>query len=402
MSKTENLSINNLIYSLPPSSTAAIERSYKRNYFDNRSYDEGRTMRAVFQTGAQYVSCETSSLVIRLKPTFDGTNVSFSNASAMNLIKNIRVFSKSGVECVNILNANLNRVIEDKHTEKENWFSTIGSLMGYGVVMAVSDQVYEFVIPLSKLAPIFCPQGEQLMPAALANSLIVECDLAPASECWQRNGGTTSTYKIEDIFFNLDCTTLNDMTIMTLNDVTAKQLLEWTYIDTYNSKVTQSSGNSILSTSVNKSVSFSDHITAAIQPQARVTDPVQDSTLIRYDESAGKWQYTLGSLQLPSNVPTDSLQLSYFQALSTYNKLRPRTDQPVQSIPEWEVETAIKSCSFSKDQKLALSQLPISSARSLRLEVNYDSAPAAAQVCNIYLHYVKVLEVSLTDVKVNF
>jgi hypothetical protein len=341
--------------------------------------------------------------VIKLTPTWVGTvtGVSFGVGSAMNLVKNIRIFSKSGVELCNILNQNLNRCQEDYATETQNWYDTIGNLMGHSQTLTTEGQA-EFIIPLDKLAPFFCPVGEQMCPASLLAGAVVEIDLAPASEAFVRTGGTGLSYKIDDIFFNLDCTTLNDMTVMTLNDITSKQLLEWTYVDVYNSKITQSSGNSVLSSSINKSVSFADHIVAAIQPQARVTDPLQDGFLVRYDESPGSYQYTLGSIQLPSNVPVDSGKLAYFQGLSTYNKLRPRQELPPHSYEEWTIANATKTCSFSKDQQLALSQLPISSARSLRLEVNYTTPPAAAQVCNIFLHYVKVLEVSLTDVKVNY
>ena len=129
MSKTENLIVNNLVYSVPPSSTAAIERSYKRGYFDNRQYAEERTMRCVVQTGAQYVNCATSTLVIKIKPTFDGTDVNWGIGSAANLLRNVRVFSKSGVELSNVLNANLNRVIEDINIENDEWFHSVGSIM---------------------------------------------------------------------------------------------------------------------------------------------------------------------------------------------------------------------------------------------------------------------------------
>jgi hypothetical protein len=413
MSKTENLIVNNLVYSVPPSSTAAIERSYKRGYFDNREYAAERTMRCVVQTGAQYVNCANSSLIIKVKPTFDGTDVSWGVGSACNLFRNIRVFSKSGVELSNILNANFNRIIEDNFTENEEWWQTNGGLMGYGVsgalnsTMSVTDSVYEFVIPLCKISPVFKPLGEQLMPAALASGLILELDLETANRAFVRNGGTANSYTIEDIYLNLDCTTLNDSSVMTLNDITAKQLLEWSYIDVYNSNLTQTLGNSLLSTSINKSVSFADHIVAAIQDQTGLDNATQDTFIASWAESAGKYQYTLGSIQLPSNVMVDSLEQTYFQALSTYNRARDTNTEKSRMAGHLVASrfrdlVAVKTTSFSKDQMLALSQLPISSARSLRLNVEYNAAPPDNQVCNIFLHYIKVAEVSITDCKINY
>jgi len=408
MSKTENLIVNNLVFSVPPSSTAAIERSYKRGYFDNRSYDEERTMRAVVQTGAQYVNCATSTLTIKVKPTHDGTNVSWGVGSAANLLKNVRVFSKSGVELSNVLNANLNRVCEDYAVEREEWFNTVGGLMGYDTfgsdnVMTTSNQVYEFIIPLCKVSNVFAPLGGQLMPASLASGMILECDLESPNTALKITGGANISYTIEDIYLNLDCTTLNDMTVMTLNDITAKQLLEWSYVDVYNSNLTQNSGNGRLSTSINKSVSFADHIVAAVQNQSQLTDPVADSFLVPWADSAGKYQYSLGSIQLPSNVMVDTLKQTYFQLLSTYNRVRDKGKAAGKlGIQTFSNVIATKTTSFSKDQMLALSQLPISSARSLRLNIDYDSAPAQAQICNLFLHYIKVAEVSLTDCKINY
>ena len=178
MSKSENLIVNNLVFSVPPSSTAAIERSYKRGYFDNRSYDEERTMRCVVQTGAQYVNCATSTLTIKIRPTHDGTSVGWGVGSAANLLKNVRVFSKSGVELSNVLSANLNRVCEDYAVESEEWFKTIGGLIGYDNfgsdnTMPTSGEVYEFIIPLCKVSNVFKPLGGQLMPASLAAGLIL-------------------------------------------------------------------------------------------------------------------------------------------------------------------------------------------------------------------------------------
>lgn len=410
MSKSENLIVNNLVYAVPPSSTACIERSYKRGYFDNRKYTKERTMRAVIQTGAQYVNTLTSSLVIKLKNKTAPGNVSWGAGSAYNLIKNIRVFSKSGVELSNVLNANLNRVVEDKLTENQDWFNTQGGIMGYQVAeggyqkqIGATDEISEWHIPMCKVAPVFNPLGEQLCPAALLAGAVIEIDLeSPDIAFVCGDVGAVADYEIDDIYFNLDCSTLNDMTIMTMNDITAKQLLEWTYVDIYNSKVVQGSNNETLSTSINKSVSFADHITALIQNQARTTNKNQDAFILLDSEQEGSYQFTLGSVQLPSNVPVQSLEEQYYQLLSTYNKLRPQSGGAGRvRYPDFLNTLAVKSTSFSKDQMLSLSQLPISSSRSLRLEANLVGS-VEPRVCNIYLHYLKVVEVSLTDTKVNY
>lgn len=403
----QNLVANNLIYQVPASSTAAIQRQYRQSYFDQRKYASQRTMRCVWNTGNNYVNMSTSALVLKVKATFDGDQVELGEktGSIYNLIKNIRVYSKSGVELCNVLNANVNRAVEDKCSKSSDWNEVIGELMGYEGLYSVwntSDAVQEYVIPLTLLAPVFDCKGKQLMPSALASGLVVEIDGENPTVAFKRNGGTTSDYTIEDCYFNLDCVTLSDSTVGTLNEITGKQLLQWTFCDVYNSRITQNSGNSILSTSINRSVGFADHITALIQNQSRTTSATEDSFLAPYTDAAGSYQYTLGSVQLPSNQEVAGEVQTRFQTISTYSKLQEEGDILSIYTREAAEKIAPKTCSFSRDQKMALSQIPVSSARSLRLECNFDSAPAEAQVCNIFLHYIKVLEISLTDCKVSY
>jgi hypothetical protein len=404
----QNLIANNLIYQVPASSTAAIQRQYRQSYFDQRKYASQRTMRCVWNTGNNYVNMATSALVLKVKAEFDGTQlvVGDNTGSIYNLIKNIRVFSKSGVELCNILNANVNRVIEDKCTKSKDWHEVVGELMGYTGVTAVwntSGAVQEYVIPLTLLATVFDCKGKQLMPSALGSGLVVEIDGENPNIAFKRMGdGTFQDYTIEDIYFNLDCVTLSDNTVGTLNEITGKQLLQWTYCDVYNSRITQNAGNSILSTSINRSVGFADHIASLIQNQSRVNSATEDSFLAPYSDAAGSYQYTLGSVQLPSNQEVAGETQTRFQTISTYSKLQEESDLLSIFTKSQNEKVAPKTCSFSRDQKMALSQIPVSSARSLRLECNFDSAPAEAQVCNIFLHYIKVLEISLTDVKVSY
>ena len=405
MSQSANLTANNLVYNIPASSTNAISRQYRQSYFDQRTYASQRTMRCVLNTGNNFVNCANSSLVIKLQATNDGDYLSLGVGSIYNILKNVRVFSKSGVELSNVLNANLNRAVEDQMTKSPEWFNTIGDLMGYtGANHQIDDSnIREYVIPLTLVSPVFNPMGKQQCPPQLASGCIIECDLESSDIAFVRGGGTASDYTVEDIYFNLDCTTMNDNTVGTLNQIASKSLLQWAYVDVYNSRITQNSGNSILSTSINRSVSFADHIVALLQNQSRAINATQDCFAVPYADAPSSYQYTLGSIQLPSNQEVAGEVQTSFQALSTYAKLQ-EEDAIISRISglSFQDECAPKTCSFSKDQLMSLSQIPISSARSLRLEVNYDSAPAESQVCNVYLHYVKIVDLSLSDSKVSY
>jgi hypothetical protein len=404
MSKQSDLIVNNLLYTIPSRDTTAIERSFKRNYFDQRNYTAGQLARCVWQTGSQFVDCQSSSLVLRVElDDKSASAVSFGEGSVINFIESVRVYSSAGVELVNILNHNINQMLDDKQNEPKEWFDTQGVVCGYdptvcGTGGARSNLVQggsvEYIIPLSKVAPIFNNSSKALMPSVLASGLIVELQLATSAKALVRTGGTGNiTAQIKDIYFNLNCTTLNDSTVATLNDNASKNLLKYSYIDTYTARLTQSPNNQIVSTSISKAVSFADKINAV-----EIEHFLMNSDSVDY-------QYTLGSIQLPSNVDTQGQKQAYIQSLATYGKLHETVDSVVQTpalrYQDWAATLNTKTCSFSKNAYLALSQLAINSSRTLRYEQKYAVAPAEARLIFVFLKFVKVLSCSITDVDVS-
>jgi hypothetical protein len=304
-------------------------------------------------------------------------------------------------------------MLDDKQNEPKEWFDTQGLVCGYdpavcGTGGARSNLVQggsvEYIIPLSKVAPIFNPSSKCLMPNVLASGLIVEIQLATSAKALVRTGGTGNiTAQIKDIYFNLNCTTLNDSTVATLNDNASKNLLKYSYIDTYTARLTQSPNNQIVSTSISKAVSFADKINAVEIEQANADTQTADGFDMNSDSV--DYQYTLGSIQLPSNVDTQGPKQAYIQSLATYGKLHETVDSVVQApalrYQDWEATVNTKTCSFSKNAYLALSQLAINSSRTLRYEQKYAVAPAEARLIFVFLKYVKVLSCSITDVDVS-
>ncbi len=421
--KTEKLVVNNLIYTLPSAETVVSDRNDMRNYFDQRDYKTGQTMRAVFQTGSKYVDVLNSQLVFNVRCNFieGDPDPSWGKGSALNLIKNVRVYHKNGTELVNIQNHNVCQMIEDKATKSKRWFDTVGYLQGYDVsnvqpaglgtmtpvapattvqINPIVNGVQQFIIPLSSVAPIFNPQDKQLLPSMLAMGLILEIDLASSIEAVVRTTGAGNvTLDVENIYLNLSTSTLADMAVSTMNDFAAKKLIEYVYIDTYTSRINNPQLNGTISTSINKAVSFADHIVAGEVISSHTDSQAQDGFALA--STPAKYQYQLGSIQLPSQVFTDTVPTAYLQTLKTYNKFRSDADNPSLSYPIYEDNLYIKTCSFSKDQLLQLSQLPINSSRSLRYEQNYINNPGEARTVYVYLHYIKSLRVSLSDCTVN-
>ena len=414
MSKQEMIT-NNLIYSVPSASTLAIQKNDQKNYFDQRNYSAGQTIRTTFQTGSKYIDVLNSQLCFNLVcSNVAGAVVSFGQGSALNLIKNVRVYSSSGSELVNIQNHNVAQMIEDKAGKPKKWFDSVGSLMGYdnsntgygtgpvGTRFAdVGNGVAgnEIQIPLSCIAPIFNPLGKQLMPSTFAG-LVLEIDLATAAEAIVRVGGASdNTLELRDIYLNLSCTTLSDNAVASLNEVAGKQLLEYSYIDCYTSRLTQNANNQVVSTSINKAVGFADHIVACEVLQSVKNSQTADEFALASDVS--DYQYTLGSVQLPSQNFVEGPRLGYKQLLKTYNEYREDSEGSSLSYLNFNSNVNAKTCSFSKDQMMAMSLMPVNSSQSLRYEQKYDTAPAQARTIYVFLFFLKVLSCSITDTTVN-
>ncbi len=424
MSKSDRMLINNLVYTLPSVETVASQRNDMRNYFDQRSYNTGQTMRAVFQTGSRFIDVLNSQLVFDVNCTnVSEADPTWGKGSALNLIKNVRVYHKNGTELVNIQNHNLSQMITDKSSKSRKWFDTVGYPMGYDVSTSSSGLGYQavtapatkvqkdpivggkqqYVIPLSCIAPIFNPVQKQLMPgSALGMGLILEIDVATSSEAVYRSTGVGNVeLSISDIYLNLSTSVLSDDAVASLNDVASKSLIEYVYVDTYTSRLSQPAGNGTISTSINKAVSFADHIVSAEIPSANRNTQGADEFQLTGGSLPSQYQYQLGSIQLPSQVFTDNVNTAYIQMLKTYNRFRDDSEAPALSYINFDGNCYTKTCSFSKDQLLSLAQLPINSSRSLRYEQKYVAPPSEPQSVFVFLHYIKSIRCSLSDATVN-
>ena len=57
---------NNLTYELPVPSSVVVNKTKKRNYFQNRSYSGNQTMVCTLNTGADFVDLSNSNLIVKI------------------------------------------------------------------------------------------------------------------------------------------------------------------------------------------------------------------------------------------------------------------------------------------------------------------------------------------------
>lgn len=412
MSSDESiLFANNLLYKNPLPTSVTVNRCLKRQYFQNTSYVQGQTMINIFNTGTAFVDCVNSSLVLKLKVNMSGGNTycSFGQGSGFNLLRNIRVYGRTGVCYSNTQRFNLFRKITDKYQESENWFSTVGQLMGYNqtgtaisnIVPGTSD-VLTVVIPLTKLNGVFDSEGKQFMPAVMASGLRVEIDLASVGEALLLDAtsvGTVDSYEIQQCYIETMSVQLQDSAQASLNSAAAQESLEYIYKDCFTSQNTAPSLTTAVNIDINKSVSFADMVLTGIQDSLSLNNLSEDSFDLDY--RGAQWWYSLGSNYYPSSVKVDDARVSYKNALVAFDKLKHKDKESTVTIQSYNTTNGVYAVSLENDTSLALSQQPVNNSMSLRFEATFDTPPADEITSTVFLTYLVSARTTLTSSRID-
>jgi len=403
---------NNLTYELPVPSSVVVNKTKKRNYFQNRSYASQQTMVATLNTGADFVDLANSNLVVKVKVSSTNVNAfacNFGSGSIMNMCENIRLFHRSGTQYTNTQKMNAFRVVEDRNCESENWFNTIGTAMGYDLAPGAIDSTtpeQTFIIPLKKLHPFFDPEGGVMLPAAMASGARIEIDLASLGNIFLYNAlpntDVPTDYEITDIFFDLESVSLMDSAQASINTNAQKKSLEYLYKDVFTSRNSSPSNSSAVNVDVNKSVSYADKVWSIIQSNATQNDITSDGYATPY--KAGNWWYQLGSLQYPSNQKVDNVKVSYLNNLMAWNKLKGKCGERGETemtLSKYSTEYGAYVASLELDTSLALSGMPVTSSRTLRFELTLDAPLVNDSTTIVFMTYLSSARSTLTSSKVD-
>ena len=403
---------NNLEYTLPVPSSVVVNKTKKRNYFQNRTYSSGQTMVCTLNTASDFIDLANSSLVVKLKLTSTNVNpfgCTFGLGSAMNMVENIRIFHRSGTQFTNTQAMRVYRVVDDRNCESENWFKTIGLNMGYDLPVGEIDSTtpeITCVIPLKKLHPFFDPEGGVLAPAPLVAGARVEIDLASLGNIFfdnqEVNTSPPTDYSVEDIYLDLESVSLMDSAQASINTNAQKRSLEYLYHDIFTSRNATPSNSSAINVDINKSVSYATKVFSVIQTDGQQNDVQSEGYSTPY--KAGKWWYHLGSLQYPAVQQVDSDKVAYANNLLTWDKNSGKCGERGQSemtLTEYKSNYGAYSASLEMDTALALSALPVTSSRTLRFEAQLDNPVANNSTTIVFMNYLSSARVTLTSCKVD-
>jgi hypothetical protein len=416
-----NLSVNNLVYEQPQALSLAVSRSTSRLFFQRSAYNPGETAIIDFNSGTDFIDPDNSYITFNFLPvaSADTVNCGFGSGSAMNLIRQVTLRSRSGVELDRVERANVWSLYDTIYRNPPSWFTTVGAaLEGWGGNTVTTsagaytragtsggNPGYRFILPLRRFAPFFRPmKGCQKIPPQLMSGLHMEIIWEqPQMALLQGSGtpGTLTSYAISNLSLMVDAIAMTDDVQKTINQESADHGLEYAYPRVYTAP--EATGGALtLSSQVRKAVSQANSAFAVSLDSARYTNFAVDSfAAIQWNVT--RWQWRLGALYFPLQPLdvgiSDGIE-SYKQVLEVFDKNKLVFQPPNVTLAAFQGNATIDTVNFSysqgvmaveleKDQELDCSGLPVNNSRVLELNATFSGGLATQEVL-IFLDYNSV------------
>jgi len=415
-----DLLINNLIYEMPKALSLATGRTHVKQYPQRNTYNVDRNTTMVFDwnTGNSYIDAKNSYLTFKMRAINPNVQIPlapvFGTGSALNLFREVRIRSRSGVELSRLENCNVYNKNRLDYTMTPAWKSSIGRSFFYDVNIypftADNIKIPTVTIPLCEIDSFFRPLKGQLIPAQLASGLRIELSMESLQKAFVDPLGwlTPATVELFDISMVLDTVNLSDETSKLLNLESSQSGLEYCYPRVYNFSNVYQAGTSNFSLQITKSVSQAVHVHACIQNSDAVNSPTADS-LASESWKITSYQWRLGSQYYPhqalimstGNGESDSYE-AYMLTMSSYNKISTPFKESRVEADDYYNNKGVISTSLERNQSLQISGSPINNSRILELLVERDgSSDGNSKVeVNSFLEYVSVCKAYIDNVAV--
>lgn len=406
--ENSDLLVNNLSYHQPQALSLAVQRSYSRQYFQRNTYVAGETAVIDFNAGTEFVDPENSYITFTVQltaPALQLPTAGWGQASAMNVIRQCTIKTRSGIEADRVERCNLWSAYNTAFTNTSAYLSRQGPLEGWRTVPGTNENPLNtvtpvrYVIPLKRLAPFFKPitRGQKI-PPQLMSGLRMELIFESAAQALFQGAGSVVTaaspsYTVSSLAIMLDSICMTDDVQRTINNQSSRDGLEYSYprIFTAVDSVTSSSTNTQVRKAVSQaSIAYSIPLLAANQ-QLITADSFR-----AMDWATVSLQYRLGALYYPIQEIQDPLadaREGYAQALEMWDKFKhPEVESSI-SLDDFKgtsplVGWGIMAVSLEKDTAMDLSGLPVNNSRVLE-NLSRFSAAAAREVVT-FLEYVSV------------
>ena len=391
------LTKNNLVYSLPPDLSVAVERRTIRQYSQGTDYVDGQRCTFVLNTGADFVDFTSSYLTFDFAltgvPTGDVTFSRNQIGSACNVINRITVSTRSGDEITRIDNCNVlasQLLYTDYDSDYFNTIATSGEHMNSSLL----DIPIRCLIPLERLSGFF--KYDKLAPSPLCSGLRIKILFENAAQALNSNSVETVRYKITQPSLVMEQHRLTDAVSRAILSEAASNGLEVVVSDWFHSLHT--TAEATVNAEVRKAVSRAQKIMAV---------PRVASNENRFDENGFiapfnvlSWRYRLGSSYFPNQPITSTngnetpVEESYYVAARTFGRHRSGKHMKMTTY-DYVQSHGILSYPLERQASLDLSGIPVNNSRILSLDVKF--AQSQSRLIDFYMKRVLLCRVFLSN-----
>ena len=332
MSEEAILQRNRMTYEVSqPTSLKTRPHDIIQQPFTEQQYSPRETAICHFPTGKYFVDPTKSYVVLRVKLFNEqvpqqNCSASFSKGSAQNLIKDIRLFHRSGTTISSQQDRDIYVKARDYIQHDDFWFSSIGYTMGYrpnnsDYTMSSFDPAGKvFKIPLDELHGFFRGHSSRLLPPEIIDGLRMELVLNSKEQALYRNisEGEISRVVIEPEL-QICLVACMDNALISIQNKANKQGLSWTYDDTFVSEKIQNSDDELFNTTIEKSVSVAKNAITLVRDTANLNNIDNDGYSFNdYDSPLNYWHYQLGNDLYPYKKKINNYQDTYTIVLDAF------------------------------------------------------------------------------------
>ena len=431
--------LNQLDYKMPANASAVAQRQYARSWFDKNNYNGTETAVCFCNTGGAFVDGCNSYLRFELAIAIDQaageneqTTVGFGQGTAANLFREIRIYSRSGVEMERIRRLNQHKFMCDKYDRGVDYLASMGTAEGYGYIwdfqaVETTSLKATFAIPLRNLSGFFAgPGGGVLIPPQLMSGLKIELEFDNFDKIFvgMKTAGSNTTgvtgISVTDMALELDTVTMADSVSRQLHMVASEKGLEY-YYRTWDTRVSSIGSSDFISIESRKAASRVLMAYTMCQFDSKGSDvgTAQPNFEVDNFKSIGypvgtRYQSRIGSLWFPNQeITTDTeayvqTQWSFGryqnnEACSQVNVNQFSVSTPTGPIdPDTQLPTTLDdgygviACTFERSNVLDISGVPVNNARTLTVNITQGSPFTAGELpdSRTYIQYVQYVRLA--------
>ena len=324
------LSVNKMLYKMPPALGICQRRNHRTDYFQRSSYTSG-TMVLDCQLGSDF--CDPRNSYIRFKLTAKGStganlSADLGSGSAVNVINRILVNTRTGKELCRVENANLITKFNQLYNCEEDWLKTVARIQGYADsnTNAIPENGQVYVIPLSIIP---CFDTDKLLPPQLMEGIRIELFLEDTTTALRQVAGlpVPASYQIDNPEIHWDSFDIADAYKRKIAQMASSSGLSLVHKEWFHTIVSAgSSGQTDFNFDIKKAASKALKVCVVTRANAQIGTTDYDSMgSLAYDYS--RQQAHIGADYFPQqpinvNAPFDATENaeSYYNVMFAHNK----------------------------------------------------------------------------------